>query len=87
MNNYWTGVVVGSLIALILTVCGLFYYSNRTQVLEKEMVELKQRQEKLEAWYKENETVMQTYKFFNQSWQAIIDMSKFNIDSSDNERR
>lgn len=28
----------------------------------------------LAEWVKENKTVMQTYKFFNQSWQAIIDL-------------
>lgn len=76
MNNYWVGVITGFATAFCF-VCPLGFIVNQNMKdIREEVAEIEQRQVELEAWYKENEMVMQTYKFFNQSWQAIIDMQK-----------
>lgn len=74
--GYWSGVLIGIAVGFIIGIVSLFVVDTRVKELEKQMVELQQQQESIATWIADNETVMRTYKFFNQSWEAIIDMRK-----------
>lgn len=72
--NYWIGVIIGASCGIIVsTVAGLLCIT-RLNIYENRLLNIEKRQQKIEEWYAENERVMKTYEFFNQSWQAIIDM-------------
>ena len=76
--NYWVGVVTGALTSFILFLVFAMVQSQEVRMLQEQMAVLQKEHEELVGWVEENRTVMQTYKFFNQSWQAIIDLKKEN---------
>lgn len=76
MSNYWVGVITGCCCSLLLTICTGLVCMSKVHALEQQMAELSLKQAQQAEWIADNETVMRTYKFFNQSWQAIIDMNK-----------
>lgn len=76
MSNYWVGVLTGLACALIFYGISLAIVSDKMRNYESQLVELKAIVNQQNEWIEENKTVMQTYKFFNQSWQAIIDLQE-----------
>lgn len=74
--NYWVGVVTGALTSFILFLIFAIVQNQEVRMLQEQMAVLHKEHEELVGWVEENRTVMQTYKFFNQSWQAIIDLKK-----------
>lgn len=73
MNDYWCGVIVGLSCSLILGAIGGICLSAKYDEMNKQILVLSERQKKIELWYEENKTVMKTYKFFNESWAAILE--------------
>lgn len=71
--HYWVGVVTGALTSFILFLIFAIVQNQEVRMLQEQMAVLHKEHEELVGWVEENRTVMQTYKFFNQSWQAIID--------------
>lgn len=78
MKEFWVGVFTCLGCSVIFFVIAMFAVNVKVEELEQQMIELQKTQEQQAQWIAENKTVMQTYKFFNQSWQAIIDMEKEN---------
>lgn len=74
--NYWVGVITGAMTAFLLFLVFAIVQSQEMRMLQEQMAALHKEHEELVGWVDENRTVMQTYKFFNQSWQAILDMRK-----------
>lgn len=76
--NYWVGVVTGALTSFILFLVFAMVQSQEVRMLQEQMAVLQKEHEELVGWVEDNERVMRTYEFFNQSWQAIIDLKKEN---------
>lgn len=74
--SYWGGVITGFFCTLVLASLTLFIHVSQLRSMEERLGEIEREHEELLEWVEDNKTVMQTYKFFNQSWQAIIDMRK-----------
>lgn len=72
--NYWVGVVTGALTAFLLFLIFAIVQNQEVRTLQEQMAALHAEHVELAEWVEENKIVMQTYKFFNQSWQAIIDL-------------
>lgn len=62
--------------SVIISVCCIKTYRDEVDSLKMQVAELSRRQDSIEEWYAENKTVMQTYRFFNESWKAIIDLKR-----------
>lgn len=76
MSDYWFGVLTGFITALLFALISMMCMGRKIEQLEQQMSEVTREHEEIKEWIADNETVMRTYKFFNQSWQAIIDMNK-----------
>lgn len=75
-NSYWVGVACGALASLVFAVIGLIVLGSKMAVLQEQMALLRTKQESQEKWIEENKTVMQTYEFFNKTWEAILEEKK-----------
>lgn len=71
-----TALLCALFMSIIISVCQIKACRDEVDGLKALVAELSKRQDNIEEWYAENETVMRTYKFFNESWQAIIDLRK-----------
>lgn len=58
---------------LVTVICVAGSANHKVKELEARMSAMEREHEEIEAWIEDNRTVMQTYKFFNKSWQAILD--------------
>jgi len=76
MNNFWLGTFSGFLSALILFIVAMFVFTDKVNTLEQRQLVLEEVQAEQDKWIEDNKSVMQTYKFFNESWEAILDYDK-----------
>lgn len=76
MNDFWVGTIAGAVAALILFICSAAVVNARVNELQTQMNQLQQTQAAQQEWIEENEYIMRTYKFFNESWQAILDKER-----------
>lgn len=72
-NEFWVGTFCGFICALILAIVSMFYVSNELKAMNMRYDKLEQEHKEIAKWIEDNKTVMQTYKFFNESWEAILD--------------
>jgi formate-dependent nitrite reductase membrane component NrfD len=71
--SYWIGVIVGFISSLIIVVVALFIFNSKLIKMQTQLNNIEEVQADQSEWISENETVMRTYKFFNETWRAIID--------------
>ena len=76
MNDYWVGVISGAAASLIFVIASFFIMDIRVKELQTQFDELRQQHEEQAVWIEENKYVMQTYKFLNESWAAIIKLQE-----------
>ena len=76
MNDFWLGTFAGAFAAIILFIVAAAVVNERINELQAQMNMLQKQQAAEKAWIEENKTVMQTYKFFNESWAAIIKLQE-----------
>lgn len=69
---FWCGTFCGLMCALVLFGCCMFVFVNKIKQLETRITTLESEHTELSKWVEENETIMRTYKFFNESWAAIL---------------
>lgn len=73
-DNFWVGCITGFICALLFFSVAMFVHVQHLKWLEVQMTNMLAVQQEQEKWIEDNRMVMQTYKFFNESWQAILDM-------------
>lgn len=76
MNGYWLGVLTGIGTALIAFLVLQFINITQQDNVVAELRKCQEQVKELSAIVEEDRQIMRTYKFFNESWQAIIDMEK-----------
>ena len=76
MSDFWVGTIAGAAAAFILFVVSAMVLNKRVDELQAQMNQLQQVQTEQREWIEENAYIMRTYKFFNESWQAILDKEK-----------
>ena len=65
----------------MLFIASAFVMDARIKELQTQLDDLKAAQAAEKEWIEENKTVMQTYKFFNESWAAIIKLQEESDDA------
>ena len=60
----------------MLFIVAAFVVNTRVNELQAQLDDLKAERAAEKEWIEENKTVMQTYKFFNESWAAIIKLQE-----------
>lgn len=58
---------------LVTVICVAGSANHKVKELEARMSAMESEHKEIKCWIEDNKTVMQTYKFFNKSWQAILD--------------
>jgi hypothetical protein len=71
-GDFWVGVFAGFVTTTILAIMILTVHNKRMTELSDQFKALQVAQQEQRAWIEESRTIMQTYKFFNESWEAII---------------
>ena len=74
--DFWCGVVAGCISSMVLFAVILIAFNTRLNEMSKQLGQLQSVQQIQESWIEENKTVMQTYKFFNESWTAILEVAE-----------
>lgn len=79
-TDFWALTLTCLICALFLTIvtsiCLMWSMKQKVEEVQMQMNEVQSEHEELKKWVGENEYVMRTYKFFNESWQAIIDLHR-----------
>lgn len=73
MNEYWTGVFLGCVCAMIFFIICLFVLQWKLSILTADFNELKTEHNQICEWITENETVMKTYEFFNENIKKLLE--------------
>ncbi len=76
MREFWIGVISGVTCSMLLFICALFAMSDKVNKLESRQLALEEKQVEQDSWIEDNKTIMKTYQFFNESWQAIIELEE-----------
>lgn len=74
--DFWVGVFTGFVATIILAIMILIVHNKRMTELSDQFKAIQTAQQEQRAWIEESRTIMQTYKFFNESWEAIINYDK-----------
>lgn len=77
-NEFWVGTFCGFICSLILAIVSMFYVANEMKAMNMRYAKLEKEHEEIAKWIEDNKTVMQTYKFFSESWEAILDYEQRN---------
>lgn len=83
-EDFWIGVFAGFVATTILAITIFTIHNKRMTELSDQFKAIQAAQQEQRAWIEESRTIMQTYKFFNESWEAIINYDKRNKDTWSN---
>ena len=74
--DFWVGVFAGFVTTTILAIMIFTIHNKRMTELSNQFKAIQATQQEQRDWIEESRTIMQTYKFFNKSWEAIINYDK-----------
>lgn len=77
-KNFWVGAITGMMCSSVLFIISMFIINDKVNELRTTVMSMQEVQCEQRRIIEEDRKIMQTYKFFNESWQAIIDLRKVN---------